>query len=559
MIGKLLKGRGMRGLLDYLLAERDQKGDVRPRVRLIGGTFAGTTARQIAGEFAVLRSLRPRLEVAVVHETLRLPPDAPEPTDEQWLQIAQYWTSKMGFQAWVAIAHGDGHIHIAASRILIDGSVVSDFQDWTISERIVREIEKEFGLDIVKASHLLEPSRDWVQQKAPSQAQLAITAKTHLPLPTDIISATINTLLAGSPSVTEFVAGLEAAGIDVRPNIATTGKVSGFAYGIGDVLVTAKSLGRDYTWANLQRAGLSFDPDRDLPALHAARTKSLKRAGDRAPNQAKTSGPIEDTSILSTRAAEEYVSKSAANFVQAAGSVQFMVDRRPWSDAASSFTDFDQLLQPDTLHQLLTSRTSSSPIKAEIVDTRIIAVTDLSMSQVDWLDAIGLEPFVVTEVRPSVFEACIRLLPASDPAPSERVQRQVTAMVAEKVGGTACDSFFVPGFFNAEPQRGRKRRSMVKLRRALRVVARVGMQLVQTAISQFREMSGVRPTPHIKADRYFQHVLTSPQDQKSDALEQFLRRARKRPAPESTPALRASEQFSEASEETSASALPAPE
>ncbi len=248
MIGKLLKGRGMRGLLDYLLAAEDQKGEIRPNVKLLGGSFAGTTARQIAQEFAVLRTLRPRLEVAVVHETLRLPPTAPEPTDEQWLEIARYWTSKMGFEAWVAIAHGDGHIHIAASRILVDGSVVSDSNDWTLSERIVRDIEKNFGLEAIRSSHLLAPARDWVQQKAPSQAQLAIGAKTGLPLPSDIVAATIDALLSKPLSVTAFVEGLEAAGIDVRPNIATTGRVSGLAYGIGGVLVTAKAKGRNYNW-----------------------------------------------------------------------------------------------------------------------------------------------------------------------------------------------------------------------------------------------------------------------------------------------------------------------
>ena len=140
MIGKLIRGRSMRCLLDYLLAAVDQKKETRPRVAIIGGSFAGTTAREIAGEFAALRALRPKLKVAVVHETLRLPPGAVEPTDEQWRAIARYWAEAMGFQAWVAVAHGDGHIHIAASRIRIDGSVVSDKHDWTLSERIVRAL-----------------------------------------------------------------------------------------------------------------------------------------------------------------------------------------------------------------------------------------------------------------------------------------------------------------------------------------------------------------------------------------------------------------------------------
>lgn len=532
MIGKLLKGRGMRGLLDYLLAERDQKGDTRPRVKLIGGTFASSTARQIAKEFAVLRSLRPGLEVAVVHETLRLPPNAPEPTDEEWFQIAQYWASKMGFQAWVAIGHGDGHIHVAASRILIDGSVVPDFQDWTLSERIVREIEKDFGLDIIKASHLLEPSRDWIQQKAPSQAQLAVTAKTHLPLPSDIVAATIDGLLSAKRSATDFVNGLEAAGIDVRPNIASTGKMSGFAYGIGDVLVTAKSLGKSYTWANLQLAGLSFEPDRDLPALLAAQKRSAQRAADRLRTQADSGAPEGDSVLVSVRAAEEYVSRLANNFVEAAGSDAFLVVRNAWTTDGHGFPEFKELMRPVSLRELLTGRTSDSPVKAEILDTRIIVVTDLSIGQLDELSTIGLEPFAVTEVEPNVFEACIRLLPASDPAPSDKVHRQAAIMVADKVGGVASESFFVPGFAGAPLHQGRKRRNVVTLRRAVGVVAQLGVELVRVAISYLEALKReVQAALKMKSERDFEGpIINLLPSEESDALEQLLKLARQRPA-----------------------------
>ena len=77
MIGKLIKGTSMRGLLDYLLSAKDQKKQRRPRVAILEATFAGTTPREIAAEFAVLRALRPNLNVAVVHEALRLPASAP--------------------------------------------------------------------------------------------------------------------------------------------------------------------------------------------------------------------------------------------------------------------------------------------------------------------------------------------------------------------------------------------------------------------------------------------------------------------------------------------------
>jgi len=79
--------------------------------------------------------------------------------------------------------------------------------------------------------------------------------------------------------MTEFLRRLQAKGVQVRPNVARTGHVSGISYRLDRVAVKGSGLGRAYSFEGLQREqGVRYDRARDLPALeHAARaTKGLE-------------------------------------------------------------------------------------------------------------------------------------------------------------------------------------------------------------------------------------------------------------------------------------------
>lgn len=495
MIGKLIKGTSMRGLLDYLLSAKDQQKQHRPRVAIVANKFAGTTAREIAAEFAVLRALRPNLNRAVVHEALRLPAGAPEPSDEQWGEIAQLWAESMGFESWIAISHGDGHIHIAASRIRVDGSVVSDKHDWTLSERVVREIEQTFGLDKTAPSHLLNPENEWIQQKSPSQAQSAVSEKTALPLPSTIIASVIDGLLAGDVPVSQFVAGLEAAGIDVRANIASTGKVSGLAYSLGGVQVTAKAMGRAYTWSMLQRRGLQFVEARDLPALRAAWERSFeKEAALQTESSANASG-TDDGSSASHKAAHAFAAAAVANFMQAAGTEAFMVFHETAKSGGFGFKEIRELIEPAKLHQMLRGGMLDAEVRADVLDPRIVVISDLAQNQVADLDRHGLQPFATTETAPGVFEVCIRLLSVCDPEPSLKVRAYAAAVITRAVGGRATDSVALPGFVNPKTRAKKGRRVITMLRRWSQVIADRGAALLSFAKRRLAEAASKMTGP----------------------------------------------------------------
>lgn len=280
MIGKLIKGRGARGLIDYLLDEDDQKGAPRPHARIIGGTFAGRSAREIAAEFGALHALRPRLAVYVAHESLRLPEGDPDLTDATWAQVAERWATEMGFEDFLAVSHGDGHIHIAASRIKRDGSVVSDQHDYRCSEAIIRQIEKDFDLTVVESSHLLDQEKAVDHHKAPDRGQIIYSEVSGKAPPAMRIAALINEVIEDGTTVSEMIMRLEDAGVAVHPNIASTGRVSGLAYELDGVRVTSKAMGRAFTWANMQKRGLSYEPDRDDEAIRQARGRRQAEAAE---------------------------------------------------------------------------------------------------------------------------------------------------------------------------------------------------------------------------------------------------------------------------------------
>lgn len=278
MIGKLIKGRGARGLIDYLLDEDDQKGAPRPHARIIGSTFAGRSARELAAEFGALHALRPRLGVYVAHEALRLPEGDPDLDDETWARIATRWASEMGFEDFLVVSHGDGHVHIAASRIKRDGSVVSDQQDYRRSEAIIRRIEQEFDLTAVESSHLLDQEKAVDHHKAPDRGQIIYSEVSGEAPPSMRISALIDGIIEDGATVSELIEQLEGAGIAVHPNIASTGRVSGLAYELEGVRVTSKAMGRGFTWSNLQKRGLSYEPSRDDETVRAARGRRQAEA-----------------------------------------------------------------------------------------------------------------------------------------------------------------------------------------------------------------------------------------------------------------------------------------
>ena len=143
MISKIIKGRGMQGVVAYAM-----DGDHRT---IIGGNLAGRTPRQLSKEFGQFRKLRPSLDRAVAHLILSAAPEDPPLDGDAWNRIAEIFLDDLGYQSCphVIFRHndtGNDHIHITCLRIRPDGRTVPDSNDRFKAERSLARIEEQFGL-----------------------------------------------------------------------------------------------------------------------------------------------------------------------------------------------------------------------------------------------------------------------------------------------------------------------------------------------------------------------------------------------------------------------------
>lgn len=180
MIGKIARnGSGGRGLAAYLL--RHGRG------RIVAGTLAGRTPRELSREIGALRRLNPKLTKAIAHLMLSPAEGDPPLTDDQWQAIAQRYAHAMGYTdaAWCGVVHNDTdhqHLHILACRIDISGKTISDANNYRKSEAIVRSIERDFGLLAVASSTKFKRVR-YAQAEEPitTQGEPAMQATEHQP------------------------------------------------------------------------------------------------------------------------------------------------------------------------------------------------------------------------------------------------------------------------------------------------------------------------------------------------------------------------------------------
>ncbi len=260
MIGKQVKGKGFRGVLNYVL--NPEKGV------LIGGNMDGLTARELAREFAESRKLNPELKRPVYHVSLSLPPGE-RMSDCEWKQVADNYLESMGFklsQCIVARHHDKDHdhIHIIASRIGLDGKTVSDSQDYKRSEETIRKIEREHGLSVVISSRKVE-------RRGLTTGELRLALKTQQPTIKMRLQEILDQETTHSSTMSIFANNLGRRGVKVIPNMAANGRISGISFELNGEIMKGSDLGRGYTFSGLQKRGIIYDTfiySKSLPQIH---------------------------------------------------------------------------------------------------------------------------------------------------------------------------------------------------------------------------------------------------------------------------------------------------
>lgn len=268
MIGKISKGTGFRGVLDYALNK--EKG------RIIGGNMAGKTPRVLAKEFGEIRKLSPNLKRAVMHTAISVKKEEAL-SDEQWNDVAQKYVRGMGFKnsQYLIVRHSDtehDHIHIIANRVTLTGAVVSEGKDFARQEKLMREIEKQYSLEQVISS-------EQALRKAPTKGEIEQGLRTGQPSTRQQLQLLCDAAAQDCHSYTDYQARLEAVGVELVPVAQLGGaKLSGLSYRLDGVLMKGSDLGKGYTASGIQKRGISYEQDRDIAAVRSSIEREARRA-----------------------------------------------------------------------------------------------------------------------------------------------------------------------------------------------------------------------------------------------------------------------------------------
>ena len=266
MIGEITVGTGARGCLDYLF---DADGKNSKIVEFLGGTAIGISPEDLAPQYGFTANIRPGLTKYLVHISLSAAPKDGEIDRFRWIEIAESLLKKIGFDIddtiYTIFRHretNNDHIHIAASKIMLDGSAWDDGRSKLRVKNACREIEKEFKLTPVASS---KPEKKPHNKNEPGRENIQ-----------NCIDAILKDGIINTP---DFIESLKDKGITVLANIASTGKLNGFSFRIKKFSYKGSELGTNYTFNSLIKRGLNYNPKIHAQALIEYNIKN-KKPGD---------------------------------------------------------------------------------------------------------------------------------------------------------------------------------------------------------------------------------------------------------------------------------------
>ncbi|HHG3314794.1 TPA: DNA-primase RepB domain-containing protein [Vibrio parahaemolyticus] len=262
MKAKVNRGNGFRGLANYIL-------DSVKGAELLGGNMSGENSRELSKEFAVCRKLRPNIKRPAWHVSLALP--AGENIDNSmWCNVAQRFLEEMGvdinMHQYFLGKHSDTnneHIHIGLNRIGFNGELYHGRNDVMLAIQATHKLEKEFGLQLTPTFE------ERKQEKSLTSNEIQMAARTGEVPARAALQNILNEALTDKLDVFAFIERCEAAGATVIPNVASTGRLNGFAFEYGGIKFKGSDLGAKYTYKNLKEVVI-YEQDRQSAELIAA-------------------------------------------------------------------------------------------------------------------------------------------------------------------------------------------------------------------------------------------------------------------------------------------------
>ncbi|WP_055526617.1 relaxase/mobilization nuclease domain-containing protein [Streptomyces graminilatus] len=260
MIANITKGKKAVGALVYDFGPGRRDEHVNPRI--VAGNVTGTPL-QVARMIDHTARRRPEIAAPIWRCSLSLPDEDGILPDAQWGDIAAKFIAEMGFDGapWVAVRHGDDHIHLTVSRVDWSGQLLTDRWDYRRAREAADALEEENGL--VRA-------RDRFRAEGPQvrNAELEASNRRRGPEPAapperEELRRIVREVRDASRGLGRdaFESGLTDFGVSFRANVASTGRMNGYSFTLdglvdGDgaqVWFPASKVAKDLRWAALHQ------------------------------------------------------------------------------------------------------------------------------------------------------------------------------------------------------------------------------------------------------------------------------------------------------------------
>ena len=267
MTGSQVKGRSFRGALRY-----NQGKVAAGKAEVLDNSFINTSERNIMKEVTMVRMQRPDLKKYFYHTSINFPKDE-NVSNELMIKIGRDYLDANGFKQhqYIMFRHEDAghpHFHILVNRIGYDGSVVSDSNDYARSEKVLRDLEKKYNLTEVVSSKL-------AKERGMTKNEMEMVQRRNMPSHKMAMQVIIKDLLESKKLLTtdEFISSLNAKGVAVIFNQASTGYVSGISYSYQGMVMQGSKLGNGYKWSTIKNA-INYEQERDRQRIHEANVRS---------------------------------------------------------------------------------------------------------------------------------------------------------------------------------------------------------------------------------------------------------------------------------------------
>lgn len=209
---------------------------------------------------------RPDLKKYFYHTSINFPKDE-NVNNQLMIQIGRDYLEANGFKQhkYIIFRHEDAghpHFHILVNRIGYDGSVVSDSNDYTRSEKVLRDLERKYNLTQVIGSRE-------AKERGMTKNEKEMMERRNVPSHKMAMQVIIGDVLESKNqmSTNEFISKLEARRVQVLFNQASTGYVSGISYSYQGMVMQGSKLGNGFKWSTIKNT-IDYEQERDRQRIH---------------------------------------------------------------------------------------------------------------------------------------------------------------------------------------------------------------------------------------------------------------------------------------------------